>query len=365
MMLTTERQASIQLNKHPVYDIQKTYTQNVQDGPVFEGKLPDRSWPDESKWIDFLGYKIASPLGVPAGPLLTSCWIALAARLGFDVLTYKTIRSHQHASHPLPNVIFLDPSSLGKDSIVQAEDSPSFMKDLSITNSFGNPSQSPSFLLKDIAKARTSIRKGQLLIVSVFGSTDKSPNLKHDFVQTGHLAKEGGAQVIEANFSCPNVSSKGGSLFADAEQAYEVASSLAKAVAPLPLMIKLGRFADVELMKRVLIALAKAKVRAVCGINTLSMRILDREGLPALGAQRETGGVCGSLIRHEALEFVRNARRVIDEEKLDLELAGCGGIVEASHFNEFLEAGAQVAMSATGMMWNPYLANEWQEIQYA
>ncbi|EFJ40617.1 hypothetical protein VOLCADRAFT_121702, partial [Volvox carteri f. nagariensis] len=51
--------------------------------------------------------KLASPLGVAAGPLLSSDWVALAASRGFDCLTYKTIRSHYHAGHGLPNIVHL------------------------------------------------------------------------------------------------------------------------------------------------------------------------------------------------------------------------------------------------------------------
>ena len=57
-----------------------------------------------------------------------------------------------------------------------------------------------------------------------------------------------------------------------------------------------------------------------------------------------------------AHHFIRDAAKIIAEQKLDLTLLGCGGIMRAEHFDDFLEAGAQVAMSATGFMWDPYLA---------
>jgi dihydroorotate dehydrogenase len=41
---------------------------------------------------------------------------------------------------------------------------------------------------------------------------------------------------------------------------------------------------------------------------------------------------------------------------LFLALLGCGGIMLPEHFDAFFEAGADVAMSATGLMWDPYLA---------
>ena len=86
--------------------------------------VPPRNMAPKSEWIDFLGHKgntshtklsemlnfsVASPLGVPAGPLLGSKWIDLAGRLGFDVLAYKTIRSSEFMGHGAPNMIYVDP----------------------------------------------------------------------------------------------------------------------------------------------------------------------------------------------------------------------------------------------------------------
>jgi dihydroorotate dehydrogenase (NAD+) catalytic subunit len=53
---------------------------------------------------------------------------------------------------------------------------------------------------------------------------------------------------------------------------------------------------------------------------------------------------------------VHTARDIITTEKLPLTLVGCGGIMKAEQFDEFLAAGVDVAMSATGMMWDPLLA---------
>lgn len=365
MLTKTKDPAEVIQGVTPIYDIYKSYADNIKDGPRFdEAEIPERRWPDESQWIDFLGYRVASPLGVPSGPLLSSRWTTLAAALGFDIVAYKTIRSQAHPGHALPNVIFVDPSTFNDDVIRKAAGTPAVMDDVSITNSFGNPSMPPVFLLEDIAQARRGLKKGQVLIVSVFGSTDYGQEIKEDFIRTAHLAKDAGAHIIEANFSCPNVSSREGCLYMDPETCYQFASAIAKAVAPLPLLIKVGKFPSAEAMKRTLTALARANARGVCGINTISMRILDDQGKPALGPARETGGVCGSTVRKKGLEFVRDARKIIDTEKLDLELAGCGGIVEAEHFDEFLAAGAKVAMTATGMMWNPYLAMEWHNKQH-
>lgn len=335
----------------PIYDIEKDYKENLESGPVFDRSLPQRVWPDEKDWIDFLGIRVASPLGVPAGPLLNSQWTTLAAELGFDIVTYKTIRSHAYLGHPLPNVI---PVVEREKGVVQKSESHT----LSITNSFGMPSMSPEYLQTDIAKAKAALKKGQLLIVSVVGSSD---DMVEDFVRTALIAKVAGAEVIEANFSCPNVSSKEGCLYTDPENAFKVASAIVKAIHPLPLIIKVGKYPSQELLQKVLLALTRAGVRAICGLNSISMRVVDDQGAPILGKGREFSGICGDMIRPSAIEFVNDASRIITKEKLGLELIGCGGITHSSHFDAFLQAGAKIATTATGMMWDPYLATNWHK----
>lgn len=328
-------------NHPPIYDIHKTYVENVKNGPLFNGPIPSLT-SDAS--FDFLGFSVRSRLGVPAGPLLSAEWIILAAKLGFDILTYKTIRSEAHPCHPLPNVSFVDEAG----RLLLA---PSALSDLTITNSFGMPSQSPEFLLQDIAKAKRSLAKGQVLIVSVVGTAFRGVSFAEDFVQTALLAKEAGAEIIEANFSCPNVDKADGILYQNPETVHTYTRLIAKAIAPTPLILKVGVFADEHQMKSVFLAAARGGARAICGINSVSMSIT-----PPLDAKRSTSGVCGGAIRPQALEFVRKASRLIFKERLDLTLLGCGGIMTPTDFDLFFEAGADVAMSATGMMWDPYLA---------
>ena len=344
----------------PIYDIHKSYAENLAQGPAFHQALPERLPTPEKKWLAFLGYRVRSPLGVPAGPLLDSRWTTLAAQLGFDIVTYKTIRSQKYAGHPLPNVIFVQPSSQDPQ-LAHRSPQPAQMERISITNSFGMPSMDQVYLQEDIAKARRHLLPGQLLIVSVVGTPHFSSDVQEDFVRAAVLAKEAGAQVIEANFSCPNISSKEGSLYCDAENAYSSALKLAKAVAPLPLMIKVGQFHNKETLNQVLISLARAGVRGVCGINSVSMRVVNEQKQPALGEGRAQSGVCGSLIRPAALAFVKDASEIIAKERLELELAGCGGIMLPAHFDQFLAAGAKIALCATGMMWDPYLAHKWHQ----
>jgi len=331
----------------PIYDIEKTYLENAEYGPFFEGKIPSRKSSDQR--FDFLGFEVGSRIGVPAGPLLNSKWIALAARLGFDILTYKTIRSEAHPSHRLPNVSFID------DRGHRVKD-PRKMDALTITNSFGMPSMSPDFLLQDLEKANQSLSKGQVMVVSVAGTPNRGVHFSDDFARTAAMAREGGANIIEANFSCPNIERAKGILYQSAETVHSYTQRICRAIGPVPLILKVGVFPDRKTMEQVFVAAARGGARGICGINSVSMPIH-----PPLDAERTTSGVCGHAIRPAALQFIREGSEIIREHGLGLALIGCGGILLAEHFNQFLEAGADAAMAATGIMWDPYLALRYHE----
>jgi len=339
-----------------LYDISRSYLKNALQGPFFSGEIP--KVPASEQPVDFLGFRLNSPLGVPAGPLLNSKWIALAAKLGFDLPAYKTIRSFAHGGHPLPNVIQVERISHAKARKTEAPIDPA---DTTITNSFGMPSMSPEFLMEDIGKANASLQKGQAMIVSVVGTGGREGSFLDDFVRTAMLAKEAGAQLIEANFSCPNVGKAEGCLYMNNNAASEFSRQIAAAIRPVPLLIKVGPFSSRLQMRQIFLSLARAGCAGVSGINSVSMEVIDREGRPALGPSRPTSGVCGAAIREEALDFMRDASQINRSEKLGLALLGCGGIMRPDHFQEMLDAGAHIALSATGMMWDPLLAIKYKE----
>lgn len=347
--------------KDAIYNINVSYKENFEEGPFFDGEIIDRTFPPKEDWIDFLGCKIASPLGVPAGPLLNSKWTTLAANLGFDVVTYKTIRSKEHIGHPHPNIVYVN--TMGDltgdrmgDTLHVADKKPETMAEMGITNSFGMPSPSMEYLQEDIALANQSLENGQVMIVSVVGTPRDGEDFVQDFVKTAKFAHDAGAKLIEANFSCPNVVSGEGNICLSPEAVFEIGSQITQAIGDTPLIIKVGYYSDFELMKKVFVAAARAGVRSICGINTIGMRVIDEHGQPALGESRLKSGICGEPIQKAALDFVKRAVDINDKEKLGLEIMGVGGITLPEHFDAFLHEGAKIAMTATGMMWDPYLA---------
>lgn len=352
---------------NPIYDIHKTYLENAEEGPFFKGALPKRLLPPQEQWIELFGYRIASAIGVPAGPLLNARWVALAAKLGFDIVTYKTIRSQQHPAHPLPNMVYVDadhqlqPHEEGSILHV-ATHPPRTMEELSLTNSFGIPSRDPEYLIADIARAEAALGPGQLMIVSVVGTVRPNEDFFLDFARAAELAIAGGAKVIEADLSCPNVVTAEGSLYTDPEALLKLTRIMKRAIGDRPLILKMGMINDKETMRKVAHSAALGGASALAGINTLSMQVVDSTGKAALGEKRLRAGVCGRPIREAALSFVRLAHEVIVEEKFDLLLLGTGGVTDYTHLDDLFTAGADVAMSALGMMWDPYIADRYHQM---
>lgn len=346
----------------PIYHIEKSYLENAENGPFFQDESLLQDIDRNQSPIQFLGKTIHSPIGIASGPLLNSKWVELASKLNFDVLCYKTIRSSEHFGHPVPNMLYVQSKEqITGDSgpqLVVNDTLPSDITDLAVTNSFGMPSRSNEYLRKDIPKAIQCLKPGQLLIVSIVGSENKEMGISlfDDFVQTAELAIECGAEVVEANFSCPNVKSNEAKLYRDPEAVYQLTKKLVKVLGEIPLVIKLGFIPDKALLEKVLVAIAKAEGKGVAGINTISRKAVDTKGNPALGKERLTSGICGCLIRDAALNFTQTAKEIIKKHQLDLVVMTTGGATLPEHFDEFLAHGANIAMTATTMMWDPFIA---------
>src|SRR5918993_1291127 len=83
------------------YDPARTYRWNYDHPPSpvnIEVPRVAGAW-------QFAGLPVDSPIGIPAGPLLNGKWCLYYASLGFDVLTYKTVRSVARECYSLPNLV--------------------------------------------------------------------------------------------------------------------------------------------------------------------------------------------------------------------------------------------------------------------
>ncbi len=346
------------------YDINKTYDQNYDEGPFFNGQILSLQ-PSKNK-IKILDFELNSPLGVPAGPLLNSNYIKLYAELGFDLPVYKTVRTGYRLVHPAPNCVYVDANGqLTQDRIggdlTQKKDLPKDISEITITNSFGMPSKDVVEWQADIELANSYLIEGQVMPVSVAGTPGPGVDLADDYARLAAMAVEAGAKIIEANYSCPNVDTGEGAIFCDPESSAKISKKIRAAIGNTPLFIKMGFFPDAAVLKKVVAANAPF-IDGIAGINTVTMNVYKENGEQALeGKSRLKSGLCGAGIRDLSMKFTQDLAEIKEEGNYDFVICGVGGITTAEDFFDRLEAGADIAMSATGAMWNPMLAMEYRK----
>ncbi len=348
----------------PVFDPNKTYYQNWEEGP-FNGfadgvVLPA---PSEAKYT-FFGQKINYPLGIPAGPLLNGKFVNAALDKGFDVPVHKTVRSKTHPCNEWPNVLGAD---IPGDLTLEMAQQPitvrnEYKEPLSITNSFGNPSYEPDVWQNDLRDSIAHARPGQLVMCSFEGTKREgmsSSEYIEDWANGMQMLKDAGVKVVEANFSCPNEGTAQLLCF-DVPKVQLVAHAIKEKIGDTPLVIKIAYFTEDAL--RQLVKETGTIVNGYSAINTIPAPVVNPDGTQALpGAHRVKSGICGHAVKWAGLDMTRRLKELREEFGYTYEIIGCGGVTVPSDFKEYRDAGANVVMTATGAMWNPYLAKEIKE----
>lgn len=347
----------------PFYDPTRSYEENYDQGPFAafaDGNVYEQKGEPKS---DFLGHKVYAPLGIPAGPLLNSKYCKAAFEKGFDICVYKTVRSDVFPSHPFPNVLAIHPDgdlTFEKLKVPLIADT-TYTEPLSITNSFGVPSKAVSVWQEDVRKAVAGAGKGQVLVLSFMGTVRPNQTREEfieDYVQAARYSVETGAHVLETNLSCPNLGNEGLVCY-DLEMTKDIVKGIRAVIGDTKFILKVGYYQNDSDMER-LAEIADLYADSISGINTLQGEIRNEKGEQALpgSSARLRSGVCGAGIKWAGLDFVKRLAAIREKRGFKFSVEGVGGVITPEDYKEFRDAGADSVMTATGAMWNPYLAQE-------
>ena len=333
----------------PRYDTSRTYAWNYQHAPEpIHTRIPALP----GRWT-FCGIPVDSPLGIPAGPLLNGKWVIYYAHLGFDVLTYKTVRSVARDCYRLPN---LQPVECGQLMGDETELPSSDRMTGSWAVSFGMPSKAPADWREDVAATRKTLPSNKLLSVSVVGSVQEGwsiEQLADDYARCARWAVENGADTIETNFSCPNVSTCDGQLYQQPVEAEVVAATVRGQIGDAPYIIKIGHVLEEERAVD-LIESVGSYIDAFAMTNSVAATVRNHhDQLLFDGARR---GICGDATRAASIQQTRMFGRLIRDRGLNIRLIGVGGVSSAQHVREYLDAGAEATHIATAAMVDPRVA---------
>lgn len=183
----------------------------------------------------------------------------------------------------------------------------------------------------------------KVLIASIMGTNEE------DWVELARLVEEAGADMIEMNLSCPQMTSHemGSDVGTNAELCKKYCAAV-KRGSKLPMMAKMTP--NVTDMVPIAKACLEGGADGIAAINTIkSICHVDLEqkiGLPVVNGKSSISGYSGKAVKPVALRFVQQLRTGIP----DVQISGIGGIETWEDAAEFILLGARTLQVTTGIM---------------
>ena len=336
------------------YRLDRSFSWNASHPP----KLPPRPRKlPAGPGIRIFDRRVENPIGVAAGPLPNSRWIEAYARLGYGLLTYRTVRTSARVAHAQPNLLFC---RLGDPSVAEPAPRPIDPSQVTWAASFGLPSAGPDEWRADVLRAKSKIRPGQILLVSVVGTPAPGADeqqLGEDYARCAKWAADAGADVVEVHLSCPSmVGEQSQMVYENPALSAYIVDHVRRAVGQRPVIAKLGATRSPRALHELATRLAP-RLDGFILVNGLHRNVVKRDGTPAFsGEGRTIAGIAGAGIYSQC--------RVQVEELLAWRKAGAwsrailavGGLTTVERVRDTRASGADAAMVATAALVDPLIA---------
>ena len=341
----------------PSYRLDRSYSWNYGHSPTLPRVRRVPSGPG-GKLFD---HTLNSPIGVAAGPLLNSKWVEAYSRVGFDVLTYKTVRSMAMPAHALPNIRPVENREHAAIATKRAVDSQP-----TLAVSLGIPSVEPEVWRKDVRRAKDRLGSGQVLIVSVVGTWAPgmdAEQLIQDYARCAAWAAEAGADAVEVHLAVSDPFAEQPQLIYEniplsAQILYRVRTTM-----PKPVVAKLGVFRTPRLLHETATKLASWASGFVL-THGVRRRVLDDAGNAAFeGAGRDRATIVGSDTWPLASRQIEEMLSWRKAGAWDRAILGVGGITTVERADHLLREGANVALIATTAIFDPLFAIRYRQLR--
>lgn len=281
--------------------------------------------------IDFLGVKFPNPFCLSSSPVGNDYdMCAKAYNAGFGGVVFKTIG---------PKSYFIDEVSPRFDEL--SKEGTPFV-------GFKNMEQIAEHSLEENLADLTHLKHdfpNHVLIASIMGNDEKS------WTELAHLVEEAGADMIEMNLSCPQMTSHamGSDVGTNPALCQKYCAAVRKG-SHLPILAKMTP--NITDVVPVVKACLKGGANGISLINTVkSICNLDLEkkvGLPIVDGKSSISGYSGKAIKPIALRFVEQIRQ--DPALKDVPLSGIGGIETWEDAAEFILLGCSTLQMTTSVM---------------
>lgn len=195
--------------------------------------------------------------------------------------------------------------------------------------------------LKDLKKNYPS----KIIIASIMGQTED------EWTKLAEFMEEAGADIIECNFSCPQMVGEG--LGSDVGTNLELVASYTKATrkgTKLPILAKMTP--NITNMVDPAKAAIMAGADGIAAINTIksimNVDLNDFVSEPKVDGKSAVGGYSGKAVKPIALRFINDMKQ--DDSLKDVPISGMGGIETWKDAAEFMALGCGTIQVTTAVM---------------
>jgi len=279
--------------------------------------------------IEFCGVKCENPFFLsssPVGDNYEMCAKALEA--GWGGIVFKTV------------AIFIPEEVSPRFSTLDKEGTP-FV-------GFKNLVMTSEHQVKDNLEQMRLLKKNypqKVLVASIMGQNEE------EWTELAKLVTEVGSDIIECNFSCPQMTSS--AMGSDVGQNPELVKKYTRAVrnaTHLPILAKMTP--NIGNMEPSAIAAVEGGATGISAINTIKsltgIDLNNLSGLPMVNGKCSISGYSGKAVKPIALRFITNLAK---EPKLrGVPISGIGGIETWQDALEFIMLGSSNIQVTTAVM---------------
>ena len=185
----------------------------------------------------------------------------------------------------------------------------------------------------------------KVIVASIMGQNEQ------EWTKLAEIMTEAGADIIECNFSCPQMVEEG--LGSDVGQNPELVAIYTKATrkgTKLPILAKMTP--NVGRMEVPAMAAMEAGATGIAAINTIksimNVNLTNFESEPSVEGKTSIGGYSGKAVKPIALRFINDMKKC--EKLKNAPISGMGGIETWRDACEFLTLGCENLQITTSVM---------------
>ena len=279
--------------------------------------------------INFCNVKCENPFFLSSSPV-DNCYemCAKALETGWGGLVFKTLG-------------FYIPTDCSPRFDALKKESTNFI-------GFKNMEQISEHPLEESLEALRKLKNNypnKVIVASIMGQSEK------EWEDLARLVTEAGADIIECNFSCPQMTSH--EMGSDVGQNPVLVKQYCQAVAKgskLPILAKMTpNIGDMNIPAIASIEGGASGISAINTIKSITNIDLDKMiGLPIVNGKSSESGYSGKAIKPIALRFIQQIR--VNDKLRDVPISGIGGIETWKDALEFILLGASNVQVTTAVM---------------